>query len=145
MSDPTLEIRMDLQYDHGSGEFGPYFEALGIGRAMARRCNNCGCVWFPPHASCPKDGSLCEWLELDGTGLVTAITKTYSRLPFSDDYADRTFIMVAMSGADNLAFGQLIATNAIAAPGDRVCLVKLPAYYSRPVRTASFELLEEDQ
>ena len=112
---------------------------------MARRCNNCGCVWFPPHASCPKDGSLCEWLELDGTGLVTAITKTHSRLPFSDDYVDRTFIMVAMSGADNVAFGQLIATSAIAAPGDRVCLVKLPAYYSRPVQTASFELLEEDQ
>ena len=145
MSNTTLKIKMDLQYDHGFREFSPYFEALGGGRAMARRCNNCGRVWFPPHAACPEDGSLCEWVELDGTGLVIAITKTRSRLPFTDDYADHIFLMVAMSGADNASFGQLIATDAIAAPGDRVCLVKMPAYYSHSAQTATFELLEEDR
>lgn len=145
MSDTTLKIKMDLQYDHSFGELLPYFQALGSGRAMARRCNDCRRVWFPPHATCPEDGSLCEWLELDGTGLVISVTETKSQLPFTDNYVDNIFLIVAMSGANNATFGKLIPIRPVAVPGDRVCLAKMQENDAHLVQTATFKLLKEDE
>jgi uncharacterized OB-fold protein len=116
MSGSTDNFEISLGYSHGAGALRTYFDALAAGRAMARKCPACGRVWFPPHATCPEDGADCEWLELDGGGVVVGATHTHSRLPLADAGADHLFVLVAMDGADNAAFGRFSGIE----PGDLV-------------------------
>ena len=143
MSDRSLRIRLNLQYDHSFGELSPYFEGLSNGRAMARRCKDCGRVWFPPHTLCPEDSGFCDWLELEGNGLVISVTATCSLLPFTKNYTNNIFLMVAMAGATNAAFGKLLPTGEPAAPGDRVHLVKSIESDGCLAQVAIFEVLKE--
>ena len=144
MTGTQVSLELSLRYDHGLGDLAPYFEALGQGRAMARRCTACGHVWFPPHAVCPEDAQPCEWLELDGTGTVVSVTKTRARLPFTETEQDHVFALVSMDGADNAAFGRLAADAGNASPGLRVRLVAGDGEAGHPAQTAVFECLEEE-
>ena len=144
MTGTRVCLELSLRYDHGLGDLAPYFEALGQGRAMARRCTVCGHVWFPPHAVCPEDAQACEWLELDGTGTVVSATQTRSRLPFMETEQDYIFALVSMDGADNAAFGRLAANAGNAFPGLRVHLVAGDGETGHPAQTAVFERLEEE-
>ena len=137
-------LELSLRYDHGLGDLAPYFDALGQGQAMARRCTACGHVWFPPHAVCPKDAQPCEWLELDGTGTVVSATQTRSRLPFTKTEQDHIFALVSMDGADNAAFGRLAANAENASPGLRVRLLASDSEMGHPAQTAVFKRLEEE-
>ena len=145
MSDTTLKIKMDLQYDHSFGELSPYFEGLSNGRAMARRCKDCGRVWFPPHTLCPEDGGFCDWLELEGNGLVTSVTETRSLMPFAQTYADNIFLMVAMAGADNAVFGKLCSSGGVAVCGTPVRLIEVPQGSDYVLQAATFEVFEEER
>ena len=144
MTETRLPLELSLRYDHSLGELAPYFNALGKGRAMARRCVACGHVWFPPHASCPRDSRPCEWLELDGTGTIVSVSKIRSRLPFAETDQDHVFALVNMDGADNAAFARLGTSARNATPGIRVRLVASYGEKGHPAQSAIFECLEEE-
>jgi uncharacterized OB-fold protein len=138
MSDNTIHLDLALGYDHGLGSFGEYFRALAEGRALASRCGTCGRVWFPPHAHCPEDGGVCEAINLGGYGIVVAETQTRTRLPFADEDADVTFVLVAMAGADNTAFGRLENYTGADATGEHVKLVAADVPLGHPAQGAVF-------
>ena len=107
MSNNTVRLQLTLGYVHGLGAFSEYFRALARGQALASRCGTCGKTWFPPHTHCPEDGKACKAIKLEGLGVVVAETRTRTKLPFTDEDADVIFVLVAMVGADNAAFGRL--------------------------------------
>ena len=109
MTTRDLDLNLNLRYAHGLGALADHFQALEQGRVLAARCADCGRTWFPPHARCPDDGGDCREVELAGDGIVVSETRTRTRLPFTDADTDTdvTFVLVAMTGADNAAFGRL--------------------------------------
>lgn len=144
MTRPPPDMELRLTYAHGVGDLQPYFEALGHGRALASRCSVCGRVWFPPHIHCPADGGAGEWVELDGRGEIVSATRTHSRLPMAETSADHVFVLVAMDGADNAAFGRLRAgTDDPGLVGRRVGLAGVTEAVPHPAQGTLFELLEE--
>ena len=144
MTDTPSDLELHLRYAHGTGALAPYFEALASGNALASKCGICGRVWFPPHIHCPDDGGVCDWLTLDGAGEVVSATTTRSRLPFADQAEDHVFVLVAMDGADNAAFGRMRPdTDGERLVGCRVRLVGAPEAPPHPAQAALFEVLEE--
>jgi uncharacterized OB-fold protein len=145
MSGAPTDLELRLRYAHGAGALQPYFDALVDGRALASRCPNCGRVWFPPHLHCPDDGGACGWVELEGQGQVVSATETHGRLPLADAVAEHVFVLVAMQGADNAAFGRLKPGPGGQDPvGRRVHLIGISEPPPHPAQAALFELLEED-
>jgi uncharacterized OB-fold protein len=145
MTGAPAELELRLRYAHGTGALQPYFDALRGGRALASRCPACGRVWFPSHIHCPDDGTACGWLDLEGHGRVVSATETHARLPFAEAAAAHVFVLVAMQGADNAAFGRLtpgVPGRNLA--GRRVGLVGVADAVPHPAQAALFELLEED-
>ena len=138
MSDNTLRLDLALGYDHGLGTFGEYFRALAQGQALASRCGTCGRTWFPPHTHCPEDGGACEAVELEGLGVVVAETRTRTRLPFTDEDANIIFVLVAMAGADNAAFGRLENFTGEDAAGQTVRLSGTDGPIGHPAQNAVF-------
>lgn len=143
MSDSTVRLDLALGYNHGSGALTDYFRALADGRAVASCCENCGRTWFPPHARCPKDGGMCKTTELDGSGVVVAATRTRTRLPFTDSDADVTFVLVAMAGADNAAFGRLENFDGADATEMQVQLVAVDHPVGHPAQAIVFHPVEK--
>ncbi len=143
MSDDIIDLDLNLTYAHGIAELKPYFDALAEGRALARKCSACGRVWFPPHAACPIDGAGCDWTELEGTGVVVSATCTHARLPLADTAADHVFVLVAMDGAGNAAFGRLLPSRSADPVGHRVRIGKAGGDVMLPAQAAVFELIEE--
>ena len=143
MSDSTIRLDLALGYDHGPGALGDYCRALADGRALAGRCETCGRTWFPPHARCPEDGGACEAVDLDGRGLVVAETRTRTRLPFTDEDREVIFVLVAMAGADNAAFGRLENFSGADATGNRVLLVAVTRPLGHPAQGAVFNPVED--
>lgn len=46
-----------------------YYDTLGEGKLLAKKCNKCGDVTFPPTTACQECGSSDQdWLELSGHG-----------------------------------------------------------------------------
>ena len=46
-----------------------YYDALGEGKLLGKKCNECGAVTFPPTTACNKCGSFDQsWIELSGKG-----------------------------------------------------------------------------
>ena len=141
MSGRATRLDLGLGYDHATGALGRYFDGLEAGRAEATRCGSCGRVWFPPHLACPEDGGDCAWLALDGTGTVVGATDTAAPLPFGADTAPRTFVLVALDGADNAAFGRLADGDAGAARvGMRVRLATAEGPHGHPAQAAVFKV-----
>jgi len=138
MSDNTLRLDLALGYDHGLGTFGEYFRALAQGQALASRCGTCGRTWLPPHTHCPEDGRACEAVELEGLGVVVAETRTRTRLPFTDEDANIIFVLVAMAGADNAAFGRLENFTGEDAAGQTVRLSGTDGPIGHPAQNAVF-------
>ena len=143
MSDNTIRLDLYLGYDHGPGALGDYFRALAGGRALASRCETCGRTWFPPHARCPEDGGTCKPVDLDGHGVVVAETRTRTRLPFTDEDREVTFVLVAMAGADNAAFGRLENFSGANATGERVRLTGVDGPLGHPAQGAVFNPAED--
>lgn len=143
MSEGTIRLDLHLGYDHGPGALGDYFRALAEGRALAARCGTCERTWFPPHARCPEDGGSCEAVDLDGRGVVVSETRTRTRLPFTDEDREVTFVLVAMAGADNAAFGRLENFTGADATGARVRLVAITGPLGHPAQGAVFNPAED--
>lgn len=133
----AIDIELHLQYNHAFGDLAPYFTGLMAGKAKAVRCPACGQVWFPPKLSCPQDHTDTEWIELDGGGCVVSVTEGDSRLPLSPKAGHYVFAMIALDGADNLAFGRIVSDDAIRT-GDRVRLTSNPKDTPHPAQVAIF-------
>ena len=143
MSDSTIRLDLYLGYDHGPGALSDYFRALAGGRALASRCETCGRTWFPPHARCPEDGGTCKPVDLDGHGVVVSETRTRTRLPFTDQDREVTFVLVAIAGADTAAFGRLENFSGANATGERVRLVAVAGPLGHPAQGAVFNPAED--
>lgn len=71
MSEETTVVR-----PFSAASFDQY---LGEHKLMAARCTNCGSVYVPPRAICPKcHGDGLEWVETSGRGKLAAFTVIYS-------------------------------------------------------------------
>lgn len=134
----SIPLSLTLRYDHPLGEIAPYFRGLEEGRAVAARCRVCGRTWFPPRAACPEHGRSTEWVELSGRGRTVSVTITTTSLPFEGVVAQRVFALIALDGAENLAFGRLGVEPAAARAGLRVRLVRAPGSWSHPAQAAWF-------
>ena len=143
MSDSTIRLDLHLGYDHGPGALSDYFRALAEGRALAGRCGTCGRTWFPPHVRCPEDGGTCQPVDLDGHGVVVSETRTRTQLPFTGEDREVTFVLVAMLGADNAAFGRLENFSGANATGERVRLVAVADPLGHPAQGAVFNPSED--
>ena len=144
MTDNTIRLDLSLGYDHALGALGDHFRAVTDGRAVASRCDTCGRTWFPPHTRCPEDGGACEEVELTGRGVVVAQTRTRTRLPFTDTDAEVTFVLVAMAGADNAAFGRLVNFEGMDATGTSVRLAAIKNPAGHPAQSVIFQPAEDN-
>lgn len=132
-----VALKLELDYAHPLGALAPYFEGLERGQAIASRCDACGRTWFPPRLSCPGHGATV-WAPLDGGGRIVSATVTESRLPFGGPSELHVFALVAMDGAENLAFGRVGAEPGAVLAGLRVRLARAPGAWPHPAQAAWF-------
>ncbi len=67
-----------LTYYVSCGELSPFFRALKEeGRLLGTRCPACGSVYCPPRSWCHDCYEDTEWVEMPGTGVLTAWTTVY--------------------------------------------------------------------
>ena len=57
---------LTLDYTLAPGWMAPFVEGLQAGKAMARRCEACQAVSFPPLRVCPCGGREASWVALSG-------------------------------------------------------------------------------
>ncbi|MGI9383641.1 MAG: Zn-ribbon domain-containing OB-fold protein [Methyloligellaceae bacterium] len=138
MSDSRLSLTLTLDYQHGLGDLASYFETLADGRAVGTRCPDCGRVWCPPRSRCPEHLSATEPIELSGVGTVVAVTVTIVALPFAQDAKTHSFVLVALDGADNMAFGRISDDAATVEAGSRVRLTAPREAVPHPAQAAVF-------
>lgn len=132
-----LALKLELDYAHPLGALAPYFDGLERGQAIASRCDACGRTWFPPRLACPSHGATV-WVPLDGAGRIVSATVTESQLPFGGPIGLHVFALVAMNGAENLAFGRVAAELSVVLPGLRVRLARAPGTWPHPAQAAWF-------
>lgn len=135
---PYLAIDLHLRYMHPFGALRPYFEALTQGRAAATRCPTCLRAWSPPRLSCPQDQIDTQWIALSGHGHIVSVTSGESRLPLADTPGRHTFALIALDGADNLAFGRVVCGETTVKRGQRVRLLRAPGKAPHPAQAAYF-------
>lgn len=141
MADPdsqTVPLTLTLRYRHPLGDLAPYFRGLETGRAVAARCPACGRTWFPPRLVCPFHGLDVEWTELAGRGRIVSVTVTETALPFGTIRERRAFALIALDGAENLAFGRVAGDPTEARAGRRVRLARAPGDWPHPAQAAWF-------
>jgi len=134
----SFTIDLQLRYMHTLGALRPYFDGLKAGQARASRCPTCKRTWFPPRLSCPQDHTDIEWITLAGRGQIVSVTAGASRLPLTATRDHYIFALVALDGADNLAFGRAVGDEAALTPGRRVRLTKAPEPAPHPAQCAYF-------
>ena len=134
----TVELHLSLRHSHPFGELAPYFRGLLAGRAMATRCGLCARTWFPPRLDCADHGPGMQWVELPGSGRVVEVTLTDSALPFGRESMPRVFALVALDGAENLAFARLADTAQPALPGQTVWISRAPGDWPHPSQAACY-------
>ncbi len=67
-----------LSYQVSCGELSPFFRALKEeGRLLGMRCPSCGAVYCPPRSWCHDCYADTDWVEMAGTGTLTAWTTVY--------------------------------------------------------------------
>jgi uncharacterized OB-fold protein len=67
-----------LSYYVSCGELSPFFRAVKEeGKLLGMRCPSCGSVFCPPRSWCHECYVDTEWVEMRGTGELTAWTTVY--------------------------------------------------------------------
>lgn len=130
-------LTLTLRYAHSMGELEPYFRGLEEGRAVASRCPTCARTWFPPRLACAEHGPT-NWVGLSGHGRIVNLSIAESPLPFGTASARHAFLMVALDGAENVAFGRFGGEPEAARPGLRVRLARAPGIWPHPAQAAWF-------
>lgn len=82
--------RLILDYTLHPGWMAPFVEGLAQGQAMARRCDTCARVSFPPVKTCSCGSAQAVWQQLPGTAQIIARTSG----------SDGDFALVHFDGAD---------------------------------------------
>ena len=145
----TVPLLMQLRHHVPLGELAPYFHGLQAGRAIASRCPVCTRTGFPPRLQCPDHPGPTGWVELPGSGRIVAVTLTDGPLPFSSASAPRAFVLVALDGAENLAFGRLAevpdATDGTALEGRRVWISRAAGSWPHPSQAACYVFDEQER
>lgn len=136
--DPTVPLKLTLEYAHPLGALAPYYRGLEAGRAVATRCPRCGRAWFPPRLLCPDHGPMVEWFELSGRGRLISVSVSETTLPFSAAREKRAFGLIALDGAENAAFGRLAGDPGRARAGQHVRLARAPGTWPHPAQAAWF-------
>ncbi len=131
-------IDLRLRYTHTLGALRPYFDGLRAGEATASRCPACKRTWFPPRLVCPRDHTGTQWVRLSGRGRIVNATAGKARLPLAAVAGHHVFALVALDGADNVAFARLGVGQTVPAPGARVRLVRSPEAVPHPAQCAWF-------
>lgn len=138
----TVPLLVQLRHNHPLGELAPYFHGLQAGRAIASRCPACARTGFPPRLQCPDHPGPTDWVELPGSGRIVAVTLTESPLPFGSASAPRAFVLVALDGAENLAFGRLAEVPEAGADtvleGRRVWISRAAGTWPHPSQAACY-------
>lgn len=62
----SIKRRVKLDYKISTGWLGPYMEALTQGKTLARKCNLCNMVTYPPQKTCKCGNTEITWHELSG-------------------------------------------------------------------------------
>lgn len=141
----TVPLLVQLRHHHPLGELAPYFHGLQAGRAIASRCPACARTWFPPRLQCPDHRGPTDWVELPGSGRIVSVTLTDSVLPFGSESASRAFVLVALDGTENLAFGRLAEVPDAAVDGRLVWLSRAAGAWPHPSQAACYVLDEQDR
>lgn len=138
--DPPNSVSLELCLRHTQplGELAPYFQGLLAGRAIAARCPICRTAWFPPQLDCPLHRKGIEWVELPGSGRLVDVTTKQTILPFGSEALRRAFVLVALDGADNLAFARFAGTPQEASVGRPVWISRAPGDWPHPAQSACF-------
>lgn len=134
----AVPLTLALHYDHPLGALVPYFRGLEAGRAVAARCPTCGRTWFPPCLVCPHDNCEIEWTELSGRGRIVSVSIAETALPFGTAREHRAFALVALDGAENVAFGRIAGDPARSSADMRVRLARAPGKWPHPAQAAWF-------
>lgn len=67
-----------LSFYVSCGELSRFFQALKAeGRLMGMRCRSCGSVYCPPRSWCHDCYEDTDWVEMNGTGTLTAWSTVY--------------------------------------------------------------------
>lgn len=93
-------IAHGLQLDHTlhAGWMAPYVEGIMLGKAVARCCDDCGAVSFPPLRVCRCGSDRGHWHTLTGQG----------RIDLRTTGQDGDFGLVTCAGADTATVMRLI-------------------------------------
>lgn len=83
-----IPYRLELEYSLSPGWMAPFIDGLMANKAMARGCDRCLWVSFPPTRLCPC-GREAAWTRLDGT----------AQIRWRTDGADGSFALVQFDGA----------------------------------------------
>ena len=71
-----------------------FWDGIKEGVIYATRCRECGELYFPPVADCPKCGSSgMEWVKLDGRGEIEAFTHVIARPTSFQKHAPYTIVI----------------------------------------------------
>lgn len=66
--------RLELQYYIPVSKIKRFFEGLEKGELWTTKCANCGTIYFPPQADCPKCRKETEWMKLSGNAELVTYT-----------------------------------------------------------------------
>lgn len=141
----VVKLPLALLHRHPLGELTPYFRGLQAGRAVATRCPTCGRTWFPPRLDCPEHGGGVQWVELSGRAQVVSVTVTQGVLPFGSETARRVFALVALEGAENLAFARLAGAAEFAGSGAWTWISRAVGVWPHPAQSACFVANETER
>lgn len=141
----SVSLQLQLHHTHPLGELAPYFKGLLAGRAIASRCRACARTWFPPWLDCPDHRQGIDWVELPGTGRVVSVTLTEGPLPFGSESGLRAFALVALDGAENLAFGRLARQPEAASNGQPVWISRAAGAWPHPAQAACYVFSEQER
>jgi hypothetical protein len=89
--------RLTLDYTLQPGWLAPFVEGLQSGQAVARRCDACGRVSFPPQRTCDCGRQSGDWTTLLGT----------AEIRFRTSGADGDFALAAFTGAQSLTVARV--------------------------------------
>lgn len=101
----------------------PFWEALGDGRFVTTRCEDCGDVTFPPKVICPNCfSSRLSWQTLSGRGTLYSHTRVWAAPGVFSSEVPYTLCIVDLDEGLRVA-SRLLHDSEPPAPGSPVSLV----------------------
>ena len=97
-----ISFRQSLDYNLETGWLSPFVKGLQSGQAIARKCQFCSKVSFPPIRVCFCGEDAGDWITLQGPA--TVIWRTYG--------ADGDFALVQFDGASTGSVVRLLELGA---------------------------------